>query len=182
MPISEKDKEYINNVRRQLEVANHRDVGFNVSRQDDGMEALRNSSEAEEVKNEDTPIYDDNDNDYALFDNTRSIVADDASLQYDERTLGFHDDSSDTDIFSDDEPAHGIDSAPLSYSGDIPNEDIFSDIEEETMSIDEMIEQLMHIKTIYGNIPCVIHCNGEDSKVSFIQASNDGSDIKICSR
>jgi hypothetical protein len=182
MPISEKDKEYINNLRRQIEVANHRDVGFNVSRHDDGMDALRDSSEADEVKNENTPIYDDNDNDYSLFDNTKSIVADDASLQYDEHTLGFKDDSDSPDIFSDDETIDNANSSSSSYSGDVNNEDIFSDIDDDAMSLDDMIEQLTHIRSIYGNIPCMIHCNGENSNVSFLQASNDGNDVRICSR
>ena len=177
MPISDKNRDYINKIRRELDNANHRDTGFNVSRQDDGMDALRQSVEAEEVKNENTPIYDDNDNDYAIFDNTHSIVSDDASLQYDEQSLGFDDginDDDDGDIFDGTNNDHipYDDGKTTRYSHD----DIFAGIDdEEETDVDDVIKQLLFIKKKNGNAPCVVHINGKDFSISSIQYSPDGT-------
>lgn len=126
MALSDKDREYINKIRRGLENKEKRNIGFNTIAkfgQDAGYKVFDDMVESDEVANENPIAEDDNnmptadifdddspintapvkrfddkyDNNVRKFDNTTSI-AQDAGTEYDEDLLGF--DAND-DIFND---------------------------------------------------------------------------------
>lgn len=202
MALSDKDREYINKIRRGLENKEKRNIGFNTIAkfgQDAGYKVFDDMVESDEVANENPIAEDDNnmpaadifdddstintapvkrfddkyDNNVRKFDNTTSI-AQDAGTEYDEDLLGF--DAND-DIFND-ANAPLVGSATPSFnqaSKNDKNADIGS-----TDSIGTGVQEddLVKAGDLVDSLNQVVSDYG---RLPVVVISIDGSDIPITS-
>lgn len=186
MALSDKDREYINKIRKSIEKNDKRDMGFNTIKsfgQDAGFKIFDTMEESEEVRNENTsPVMHSNDLPSAdifdddmspmttrkpernkpanrKFDNTTSIADDDA-ISYDESMLGFN--VNDVDIFDDANAPLVSSSTPVppepDYDGKISSDDrIGSGISnDDTVKAGELLDSLKRAVDDYGRSPAMV--------------------------
>lgn len=186
MALSDKDREYINKIRKSIEKNDKRDMGFNTIKsfgQDAGFKIFDTMEESEEVRNENTsPVTHSNDLPSAdifdddmspmttrkpgrnkpancKFDNTTSIADDDA-ISYDESMLGFN--VNDVDIFDDVNAPLVSSSTPVppepDYDGKISSDDrIGSGISnDDTVKAGELLDSLKRAVDDYGRSPAMV--------------------------
>lgn len=186
MALSDKDREYINKIRKSIEKNDKRDMGFNTIKsfgQDAGFKIFDTMEESEEVRNENTsPVTHSNDLPSAdifdddmspmttrkpecnkpanrKFDNTTSIADDDA-ISYDESMLGFN--VNDVDIFDDVNAPLVSSSTPVplepDYDGKISSDDrIGSGISnDDTVKAGELLDSLKRTVDDYGRSPAMV--------------------------
>lgn len=186
MALSDKDREYINKIRKSIEKNDKRDMGFNTIKsfgQDAGFKIFDTMEESEEVRNENTStvmhfndlpsadIFDDDMSPMTTrkpeknkpvnrkFDNTTSIADDDA-ISYDESMLGFN--VNDVDIFDDANAPLVSSSTPVppepDYDGKISSNDrIGSGISnDDTVKAGELLDSLKRAVDDYGRSPAMV--------------------------
>lgn len=199
MALTQKDRDYINSIRRGLEKKERRNMGFNTVSTFDGTDAgldlFNNMEESDEVKNEESGVHDNqnipsaeifDENDDIMptynknkpvkqasrkFDNTTSI-ADDAGISYDEQMLGF--DAGD-DAF-DDSNAPEVDSAVPEIRQDTE----LDEQDANKITVGDLFDSLKQITIDYGRSPeVIISVDNVDIKITSIDIDDSHSLVKI---
>lgn len=199
MALTDKDRDYINALRRSIEKKERRNIGFNTQQTngtDAGLDFLDNMTESEEVRNEGqtvasnenipfAEIFDDNEDILPRrtpvkkdkprpasnkFDNTTSIAVDEG-ISYDESMLGF--DAGD-EAFSD-ANAPVVDSAmpDIDDAADASNDD-------NVVRTRDVLESFGQIRDDYGDKQeVVISIDGVDIPITGVDVDAPNNRIRI---
>lgn len=151
--LSNKDRDYIANLRKSLESKTKKDIGFNDPDGEDGLGVLDDIEEAEEVKNERSVSYNNRNMPVAdIFNDEQPIFPIDGS-EYDESMLGFSD---------FDDPVNPLPKQKKEKEEPSPSH-----------TLNELIDSLMQVRKSTGNPIVTLSIDGMDVPLQSLEVSID---------